>query len=164
MQVSNEGHVAVLAFPFGTHATPLLTLVRHISATAPNLKFSFLNTSKSNQKIFSKIKPDDNQNIKPHNVYDGIPKGHVFSGHPLEAVELFLRAMLESFKNGLEEAAADTGAKITCLLTDALFWFAGNMAADMGVPWVAFWTAAPCSVSVHMYTDVIRSTLKGRAI
>lgn len=161
MQVPNEGHVAVLAFPFGTHATPLLTLVRRLSASAPNLKFSFINTSKSNQKVFSKIKPNDYQNIKPFNVDDGVPEGHVFSGDPLEAVELFLRAMPENFKNGLEGAVAETGAKITCLLTDAFFWFGADMAAEMGVPWVAFWTAAPCSISVHMYTDVVRSTLKG---
>ncbi|KAG5563744.1 hypothetical protein RHGRI_000073 [Rhododendron griersonianum] len=162
MQVPNEGHVAALAFPFGTHATPLLTLVRRLSASAPNLKFSFINTSKSNQKVFSKIKPNDYQNIKPFNVDDGVPEGHVFSGDPLEAVELFLRAMPENFKNGLEGAVAETGAKITCLLTDAFFWFGADMGAEMGVPWVAFWTAAPCSISVHMYTDVVRNTLKGK--
>ncbi|KAH7859880.1 hypothetical protein Vadar_006646 [Vaccinium darrowii] len=161
MQVPNEGHVAVLAFPFGTHATPLLTLVRRLSATAPNLKFSFLNTPASNRKIFSKIKPDDYQNINPYDVDDGVPEGHVFSGHPLEAVELFLGLMPENFKNGLEEAVEKTGVQITCLLTDAFYWFAADMAAEMGVPWVAFWTASPCAISVHMYTDVILSTLKG---
>ncbi|KAF7119658.1 hypothetical protein RHSIM_Rhsim13G0202800 [Rhododendron simsii] len=72
---------------------------------------------------------------------------NVFSGNPWEAVELFLRAMPENFENGL---VTDTGAKITCLLTDTFFWFAANMAAEMGVPWVAFWTAAPCSLSAHM--------------
>ncbi|PSS26929.1 Anthocyanidin 3-O-glucosyltransferase [Actinidia chinensis var. chinensis] len=161
MQVPNEGHVAVLAFPFGTHAAPLLTLTRCLSSSAPNLRFSFLNSAKSNAKVFSKIKPDDYRNIKPCNVDNGIPEDHVFSGHPLEAVELFLRAMPRNFENELKEVVANTGTKITCLLTDSFFWFAADMAAEMGVPWVALWTASPCSVSVHMYTDVIRSTMKG---
>ncbi|KAL7224613.1 hypothetical protein ACSBR1_025974 [Camellia fascicularis] len=161
MQVTKQGHVAVLAFPFGTHAAPLLTLVGRLSAAAPNLKFSFLNTAKSNEKVFSKIKIAENGNIKAHNVYDGVPEGHVFSGHPLESVELFLKAMPETFKNGVKEAVKESGMKVTCLLSDAFFWFSGDMAAEMGVPWVALWTAAPCSISVHMYTDLIRSTLKG---
>ena len=81
MQIINGGHVAVLAFPFGTHATPLLNLVRRLAADLPNVRFSFLNTSISNAKIFSKYKVGEN--IKAYNVDDGIPEGHVFSGHPL---------------------------------------------------------------------------------
>ncbi|KAL6977763.1 Hexosyltransferase [Sarracenia purpurea var. burkii] len=161
MQGSNGGHVAVLAFPFGTHAAPLLTLVCRLASGAPNLRFSFLNTGKSNREIFSGIKADVYPNVKAFNVEDGIPEDHVFSGHPLEAVQLFLKAMPGNFEAGLKEAEAKTGMQITCLLTDAFFWFSGDVADEMGVPWVALWTAAPCSFSVHLHTDQIRSMLQG---
>ena len=159
---SNEAHVAVLAFPFGTHAAPLLSLVCRLAAGAPDVRFSFLNTAKSNDKVFSRIKVGDHANITPCNVNDGIPQGHVFSCNPLESVMLFIEAMRENFKDGVEEAVAKSGTKITCLLTDAFFWFAGDMAAEMGVPWVALWTAAPFSISVHLNTNVIRRTLIGQ--
>ncbi|GFY91473.1 UDP-glucosyl transferase 78D2 [Actinidia rufa] len=132
MQVPNEGHVAVLAFPFGTHAAPLLTLTRCLSSSAPNLRFSFLNSAKSNAKVFSKIKPDDYRNIKPCNVDNGIPEDHVFSGHPLEAVELFLRAMPRNFENGLKEVVANTGTKITCLFTGFVLLVCGRYGGRNG--------------------------------
>ncbi|GFY91475.1 UDP-glucosyl transferase 78D2 [Actinidia rufa] len=121
-----------LAFPFGTHAAPLLTLTRCLSSSAPNLRFSFLNSAKSNAKVFSKIKPDDYRNIKPCNVDNGIPEDHVFSGHPLEAVELFLRAMPRNFENGLKEVVANTGTKITCLFTGFVLLVCGRYGGRNG--------------------------------
>ncbi|CAK9142291.1 unnamed protein product [Ilex paraguariensis] len=157
------GHVAVFAFPFGTHAAPLLTLVQRLAAAAPNLRFSFFCSTQSNQKAFSRVKHEGFDNIKPYNVADGVPEGHVFSGHPLEAMEFFLNAMPKNFKSRLEDVVEETGLKVSCLLTDAFLWFSGDMAEEMGVPWVAFWTAGPCSISIHIYTDVIRNTIQSTA-
>ncbi|XP_059633134.1 flavonol 3-O-glucosyltransferase F3GT2-like [Cornus florida] len=158
MPLTGEGHIAVFAFPFGSHAASLLTLVHRLAAEAPNLRFSFLNTAMSNDKIFSTTQVNG-CNIKPCNVDDGLPEGYVFSGNPLEAVDHFLKAMPDNFKRGVEAVVADTGKKITCLLTDAFLWFAGVMAEQMGVPWVALWTAGPCSIAVHVYVDLIRTTI-----
>ncbi|KAA8522774.1 hypothetical protein F0562_009197 [Nyssa sinensis] len=152
-------HIAVLAFPFGTHAAPLFTLVRRLAAAAPDLRFSFFGTAKSNATIFSK--PEGGRSfddIKSYNVWDGLPEGYVFSGNMLELAEFFLKATPDNFNKGIAEAVADTGARISCLLTDAFLWFAGDLAKEMDIPWIPFWTAGVCSLSVHMYTDVIRST------
>ncbi|KAF8044400.1 hypothetical protein BT93_A2404 [Corymbia citriodora subsp. variegata] len=59
----------------------------------------------------------------------------------------------------MEEAVAKSGRRVSCLVTDAFFWFGSDMAAEMELPWVAFWTAGPASLSVHLYTDHIRQTL-----
>ncbi|KAF5749341.1 UDP-glucose: flavonoid 3-O-glucosyltransferase [Tripterygium wilfordii] len=155
---TDQPHVAVLAFPFATHAAPLLAVIRHLAAAAPNTSFSFFNTPKSNNSIFNKdmlMLP----NLKRYDVWDGVPKGYVFTGKHQEEIELFMEAAPESFGKGMEVAMAENGREVTCLVTDAFFWFAAEMAEQTGVAWVPFWTAGPTSLSAHIYTDFIRKTI-----
>ena len=83
----------------------------------------------------------------------------MFTGRRQEDIELFMKAAPENFRQGVEAAVAETGRKVSCLVTDAFFWFAAEMAEEMGVPWVPFWTAGPNSLSTHVYTDFIRNTI-----
>lgn len=93
-------------------------------------------------------------------MWDGVPEGYAFTGKPQERIELFMTAALESLRFNIETAVAETGRKVSCLLTDAFFWFGGEIAQDMGVPsWIQFWTAGPCSLSAHFYTDLIRQQI-----
>ncbi|KAL7193750.1 hypothetical protein ACSBR2_025384 [Camellia fascicularis] len=117
-------HIGVLAFPFGTHAAPLLTLVRRLAAAEPTLKFSFLSTAKSNRQTFSGAKANQFDNIKVYDVWDGVAEGDEFGGNVHVAAGLFMKATPENFKRGMEAAAAESGVKISCLLTDAFLWFA----------------------------------------
>ncbi|PON56816.1 UDP-glucuronosyl/UDP-glucosyltransferase [Parasponia andersonii] len=157
-------HVAVLAFPFGTHAGPLLSLVRNLSAVAPDARFSFLSTSWSNQTLFSGMKGEEINNVRPFDVDDGARDDHVPSRNPIEAVELFLKATPRNFERGLEEAEKEVGLKIGCIVSDAFFWFAGDMAGEKRIPWVALWTAAVRSLFVHVDTDEIRRNLEAQGI
>lgn len=88
-----------------------------------------------------------------------MPEGYVFTGKPQEDIELFLNAAQCNFTKGMEAAVAETGRKVTCLVTDAFLWFGADMAKKFQVPWIAFWTAGPVSLSTHVYTDLIRETL-----
>ncbi|XP_022135265.1 anthocyanidin 3-O-glucosyltransferase 2-like, partial [Momordica charantia] len=157
---ATTNHIAVLAFPFGTHAGPLLTLVRRLSEAAPHLRFSFLSTARSNASIFSGGSTRPNPNIRPYDVGDGLPEGYVFGGNQVEVVELFLNGAAERFKKGMEAAAAAAGEEIGCVMSDAFFWFAGDMAGAMKVPWVALWTSGPRPLFLHLETDLIRENLK----
>nr|POE94154.1 kaempferol 3-o-beta-d-galactosyltransferase [Quercus suber] len=116
-----------------------------------------LNTQKSNHSIFSTAKPDEIlPNIKAYNVADGVPAGHVLSPNPIEAVELFIKVSPQNFKRGLEVAVAETGKKISCLISDAFLTFALEIAEGLHVPWIPIWLPFPCSLSAHVYTDLIR--------
>lgn len=150
-------HVAVLAFPFSTHAAPLLAVIRRLATATPDTLYSFYSTAKSIASIFSAS--NNLPNVIGYDVGDGVPEGYVWVGKPQEDIELFLRAAPANFRKGMEEAVAKTGRRVTCLVTDAFFWFAADMAAKMELPWVAFWTAGPASLSVHLYTEHIRQTL-----
>ncbi|KAJ6759315.1 ANTHOCYANIDIN 3-O-GLUCOSYLTRANSFERASE [Salix koriyanagi] len=70
-------HIAVLAFPFATHAAPLFSLIRRLSTMAPKAKFTFFSTKESNNKVFSG--QGRLENIKPYNVNDGLPEDYMIS-------------------------------------------------------------------------------------
>ncbi|XP_065869907.1 anthocyanidin 3-O-glucosyltransferase 7-like [Euphorbia lathyris] len=152
-----SGHVVVFAFPFGTHVTPLFSIINRIASLSPDTHFSFFCTLKANNSVVAKY--SSQPNVKICDLSDGIPDGFVFSsGNNLQEIELFMEAAPLSFRDGIKAAVAETGKEITCLVTDAFFGFMAEMAEEMTVPWFACWTAAAISVSCHFYTDFIRDT------
>ncbi|KDP38229.1 hypothetical protein JCGZ_04872 [Jatropha curcas] len=149
-------HVAVLAFPFGCHPLALLNLVKKLAMAVPDIQFSFFNLANSNNYLFSASEANNlPSNLRPYSVGDGVPLNHVFSGHPIERLDLFIEATPENYKKGLELAVAEMG-QINCLITDAFLAFAGAMANDFNVPWIPVWIPVPHSLSVHIYTDTLR--------
>ncbi|KAL5787851.1 hypothetical protein ACOSP7_004800 [Xanthoceras sorbifolium] len=158
-QSSGQHHVAVLAFPFGSHGVTIFKLMHKLACASPNLQFSFLSTKKSNDSLFlaSKASADLPVNIRAYDLDDGVPMNRpVSTQHPLETVELFLRATPENYKKGLETAVAETGRNISCFITDAFLTFAGEMAQSINAAWIPVFVAMPYNVSAHFYTKQIR--------
>ncbi|XP_027368769.1 flavonoid 3-O-glucosyltransferase-like [Abrus precatorius] len=152
-------HVAVLAFPFGSHAGPLLNLVRRTAAEIPEVTFSFFSTKKSNASIFNGLNEEQLLNIKPYEVDDGIPEDFVITDPVIEPLNMFINVTPGNYKTAMDEVAAKTGKHITCLLTDAFYWFAADMAEEMHAKWVPLWTAGPHPLLAHASTDLIREKL-----
>ncbi|XVE71783.1 hypothetical protein DITRI_Ditri10aG0179400 [Diplodiscus trichospermus] len=147
-------HIAVLAFPFGTHSAPLLKLIRLLSDALPDAMFSFLSTEQSNASNFPK--DEKLEKVKPFNVRNGLPEGYSFKGNPHEPVIYFIKALPGNFRDGIDAVVGETGKPIDCLLTDAFYWFGADIADELNVPWVSLWTAGPRPIVVHADTDVIR--------
>ncbi|CAN0858982.1 Anthocyanidin 3-O-glucosyltransferase UFGT [Linum grandiflorum] len=153
---ADGAHVVVLSFPFGTHAAPLLAVVKRLAAMSPATHFSFFGTEQSNASAFKNhASGGGSPNLRAHKVWNGIPEGYELTGRPQEAIELFMKAAPGEFKKGIEAAVAESGRKVSCLVTDAFYWFA----SEMGIPWIAFWTAGPNSLSAHLHTDALREAL-----
>ncbi|XVE93593.1 hypothetical protein REPUB_Repub01dG0207900 [Reevesia pubescens] len=151
--LKEDYHVAVLAFPFGSHDLTILSLTCRLACAAPYVQFSFLSTAKSNDSMFSTFKLDVPNNIRAYNVEDGVPMNHVFSGNPLE---LFFKATPGNFIKGLEIAVLETGRKVSCLITDMFLTFAADLAKDMQASWIPLCVSVPHNLSAHVYTDLIR--------
>ncbi|KAM7252726.1 hypothetical protein ACFE04_008235 [Oxalis oulophora] len=158
MAETSTMHIGALAFPFGTHASPLLNLIRRMSQSYPDAKFSFFSTEQSNNKLLSGIE-EINNSIKHYNVSDGLPEGYVFKGNPEEPVEYFLRPAQVNFKQAMEEAEAETGRKLSCLISDSFLWFVSDMAEEMNIPWISLWVSGPCALYLHLATEYIREQM-----
>ncbi|KAL5562702.1 hypothetical protein UlMin_032449 [Ulmus minor] len=156
-------HVGVFPFPFASHPISMLSLARRLAHAAPNVQFSFFNTSNSNNSLFgfaSKSKAKLEHNIISYDVEDGVPLGHVLSGNPREPTELFLKAAPESFKRAMDMATSERGSNISCLISDALLSaFLKDLVDDLRVPWIVVWPASPCALSGFIYADLIRKEM-----
>ncbi|KAF5200543.1 Udp-glycosyltransferase 78d2 [Thalictrum thalictroides] len=159
----HQRHVAAIAFPFGSHADQMLNITRKFAVASPDVTFSFFSTAKSNQFLFGStcsVCPEFH-NIKVFDVDDGVPKNHVFSGHPIEEIELFIKAAPDNIKKAIEKAVSDTNKKISCVTNDAFLWMVGNIAEELGVPWIPVWAPGASSLSSHFYTNLIRESTTG---
>ncbi|GMI84555.1 UDP-glucosyl transferase 78D3 [Hibiscus trionum] len=141
-------HVAILTYPFGSHAPPLFAVTRGLASAAPNALFSFLFPGKCNSLATSQQVPS---NIKVYNVWDGAPEGN-----GMKDIESFMRVELAVFKKGVEVAVAETGRKLSCLVSDAFVRVGKEIAEENGVAWVTFFASGAASLSSHVYTDLIR--------
>ncbi|XP_065869509.1 anthocyanidin 3-O-glucosyltransferase 7-like [Euphorbia lathyris] len=151
---TNHKHVAALAFPFASHPKTLMDLLLKISNSAPHILFSFFNTKNSNDSLLSDLHLPSNINI--YNVEDGVPMGYRFTGAPHEQVNLFLNAAPEILTSRIETVVAETGMKISCIISDAFLTFSGEIADKFDASWIALWVAFPTSLSAHFYTEIIR--------
>ncbi|EEF42341.1 anthocyanidin 3-O-glucosyltransferase 7 [Ricinus communis] len=153
-----DHHIVVFAFPFGSHVAPLFSIIHKLAICSPTTHFSFFCIPVCNKSILSSYKHNMQQNIKIHDLWDGVPDGYKFIGKPQEDIELFMNAAPESFRKSIDTVVAETSKEINCLVSDAFFWFAAEMAEEMKVPWIAYWVGSPVSISAHYYTDLIRQT------
>ncbi|PPR98863.1 hypothetical protein GOBAR_AA21805 [Gossypium barbadense] len=144
--------IAVLAFPFGTHAVPLLNFVLQLSDACPHTMSSFLSTQQSNNSTF----PKTLDKIKSFNVWDGLPEGYTFRGNPHKPVDYFLKAVPGNFIKAIDVIVLETGKPIDCLITDAFYAFGADIADELNIPWVALWTASPRALFVHVDSNIIR--------
>lgn len=155
--------VLIFAFPFGSHPSCLLTLVRRLADEAPAVKFSFFNTSISNAAIFNDGRR--NHNVFPYSVGDGLPEGYVRKqGVPAEPAALFLKAAAGNFRMAVAAAAETAAVEVRGVVSDAFLWFSGEIAAEMKVPWVPVWVPGLRSLVVHLHTDLFRRKLADSGI
>ncbi|KAI6681893.1 hypothetical protein NL676_035774 [Syzygium grande] len=155
----SEKHVAVCAFPFGSHPWVLANLVGKLTAAAADVRFSFLSTAKSNGVVFPPPSRAASipSNLRVYDIGDGLLAGyHDAAGDPRDPADLFLRAASANFQAGVDIAERDAGRKVSLLLADGLITVvACKVAEKMHVPWVTFWFAVPHSLSMHVYADLI---------
>ncbi|URE46917.1 UDP-glucoronosyl and UDP-glucosyl transferase [Musa troglodytarum] len=154
-----QPHVAFVAFPFGTHAAPLFALARTVAAAAPEAALSFLSTARS---LASLPRAEGLGNIRLVPIADGTPEVSAAAPPASEQAKIgmFLAAMPGSLRAGMDDAVAGAGgAAVSCVVSDAFLWMAGEVAEAAGAPWVPLFTGGPASLSAHFHTDLLRDTI-----
>ncbi|XP_072979516.1 anthocyanidin 3-O-glucosyltransferase 7-like [Typha angustifolia] len=146
-------HVVLAAFPFGTHAAPLLALARRLAAAAPVTTFSFLSTESSLSSLRRTADIPSNLHLAT------MPADQAAAPGEGEMRAFIDAAAAGGVREGLKSVEAASSAPVTCLVTDAFLWMAAEVAAEVGVPWVPVWTAGPHSLSAHLNADLIRQTV-----
>nr|P16167.1 RecName: Full=Anthocyanidin 3-O-glucosyltransferase; AltName: Full=Bronze-1; AltName: Full=Bz-W22 allele; AltName: Full=Flavonol 3-O-glucosyltransferase; AltName: Full=UDP-glucose flavonoid 3-O-glucosyltransferase [Zea mays]ACA21853.1 UDPG-flavonoid 3-O-glucosyl transferase [Zea mays]CAA30760.1 UDPglucose flavonoid glycosyl transferase [Zea mays]CAA31857.1 unnamed protein product [Zea mays] len=163
-------HVAVVAFPFSSHAAVLLSIARALAAAAApsGATLSFLSTASSLAQLRKASSASAGHglpgNLRFVEVPDGAPAAEESVPVPRQ-MQLFMEAAeAGGVKAWLEAArAAAGGARVTCVVGDAFVWPAADAAASAGAPWVPVWTAASCALLAHIRTDALREDVGDQA-
>ncbi|CAD6337367.1 unnamed protein product [Miscanthus lutarioriparius] len=166
-------HVAVVAFPFSSHAAVLLSFARALAAAAApfGATLSFLSTASSLAQLRKASGSGGSAgqglpgNLRFVEVPDGAPAAPEGTVPVPRQMQLFMAAAeAGGVKAGLEAArAAAGGARVSCVVGDAFVWPAADAAAAAGAPWVPVWTAASCALLAHLRTDALREDVGDQA-
>ncbi|KAJ4761150.1 UDP-glucose: flavonoid 3-O-glucosyltransferase [Rhynchospora pubera] len=150
-----ESHVAVVAFPFSSHAGSLFSLARAMSSLAPSSHFSFLSTKHSLASLNSTLHLLSNISLVP--ILDGVTSPHVPSH--VEAIEMFLKSFKDSLRESLKAAELAQGCKVSCIVSDLFVWLTADVADEMAVKWVPVRTGAPLDLYARLHADFIREVV-----
>nr|P14726.1 RecName: Full=Anthocyanidin 3-O-glucosyltransferase; AltName: Full=Bronze-1; AltName: Full=Flavonol 3-O-glucosyltransferase; AltName: Full=UDP-glucose flavonoid 3-O-glucosyltransferase [Hordeum vulgare]CAA33729.1 UDPglucose flavonol 3,0 glucosyl transferase [Hordeum vulgare subsp. vulgare] len=156
-------HIAVVAFPFSSHAAVLFSFARALAAAAPaGTSLSFLTTADNAAQLRKAGALPGN--LRFVEVPDGVPPGETSCLSPPRRMDLFMAAAeAGGVRVGLEAACASAGgARVSCVVGDAFVWTA-DAASAAGAPWVAVWTAASCALLAHLRTDALRRDVGDQA-
>ncbi|WCJ39230.1 Anthocyanidin 3-O-glucosyltransferase [Euphorbia peplus] len=159
MSISRK-HVAVLAFPFGSHPRSMFTLLLTMATSAPDITFSFFNTQQSNHSLLqSASRLNFPSNIKTYNIEDGVPLGYHYSDHQHEPIDLFLKAAGEILTRRIQNVSDETGIKFTCIVTDSFFsQFVAEIVEEKmnNIPWIPVWVSLPCFLAAISQIQIFR--------
>ncbi|XP_078150265.1 anthocyanidin 3-O-glucosyltransferase 7-like [Carex rostrata] len=150
--MTTQSHVAIVAFPFSSHAGSLFSLARAMAAVAPSSHFSFLSTKRS-LSSFNTHQLLPNISLVP--ISDGITPPHVTSTH-FEAIELFLKSFKKSLRDSLKAAELAQGCQVRCIVSDLFVWLAADVADEMAVKWVPVRTGSPLDLYARLNADLIK--------
>ncbi|CAL5046511.1 unnamed protein product [Urochloa decumbens] len=161
-------HVAVVAFPFSSHAAVMLAFARALAAAAAahaGATISFLSTASSIAHLRKAAAVQLPANLRFVEITDGASASAADAVPVPRQMELFMAAAeAGGVKAGLLAArAASGGARVSCVVGDAFVWPAAEAAAAAGVPWVPVWTAASCALLAHLRTDALRADVGDQA-
>ncbi|BAF18948.1 anthocyanidin 3-O-glucosyltransferase [Oryza sativa Japonica Group] len=158
-------HVAVVTFPFSSHAAVLLSFARALAAASPASTFSFLSTAASFAHLRKTAAAGDllPGNMRFVEVADGAPPP---DAPPPRRMAVFMEAAEAGgvVEAGLEAArAAAGGVAVSCVVGDAFVWMAADAAAKVGARWVPVWTGASSALVAHLRTDALRDDVGDEA-
>ncbi|XP_040381772.1 anthocyanidin 3-O-glucosyltransferase-like [Oryza brachyantha] len=155
---SQHLHVAVVAFPFSSHAPKLLAVARALATAAPSVTISFLSTADSLARLPATAAVVPGNNLRFVEMPSGGGGEDDGEGTPAwRRMEMFVEAAEGGgLKRALEMAGDEAGgARVSCVVGDAFM----SMAAEAGVPWVAVWTGGPCALLAHLVGDALREDI-----
>ncbi|KAF3791136.1 Baicalein 7-O-glucuronosyltransferase [Nymphaea thermarum] len=154
-------HVALVAFPFTSHGTPMLILAQKLAGMAEDVRFSFFTTPASMASMSEQIAACEGiANLSFHAVPDGLPEGFAFSRQrPEEPVQLFMRSAPDGLRRAL--AAVPT---VSCLISDCFLPFTKDLADELVKPEIDGDVVVDCIPGLPFLTleDLPEGVVSGR--
>ncbi|XP_024543543.1 anthocyanidin 3-O-glucosyltransferase 7 [Selaginella moellendorffii] len=148
MEEQHLDHIHILAVPFFLkgHEIPLLHLCRHLhSLTGGRIAVTILQLPQNKSPLSGGATPSQREKGLEFVRYEDLPLEP-----PAErSLQLFLDFFPKFKALGGAVSALWRHRRVTCVITDVLVGWGGEVARDLGVPWVAFWTSTMTELAVY---------------
>ncbi|XP_057778055.1 7-deoxyloganetic acid glucosyl transferase-like [Salvia miltiorrhiza] len=146
---NRDPHVVILPFPAQGHIKPMLMLAELLSQAG--LAISFVNTEHSHRRLldgaaFRRRCPGINFLTIP----DGLPPDHPRSGPGI--VDLLLSTSTACEPN-FKDLIASMSHAPACIISDGIMSFAVDVAAELGIPAIAFRTYSATATWTYFHLE-----------
>ncbi|MQM19638.1 hypothetical protein Taro_052647 [Colocasia esculenta] len=147
-------HVLAFASPLQGHLSPMLKLAEALAIKG--LLVTFLTT----EHVYHRLGGADaplccRDGLRLRSVPDGLPADHPrLAGHLGEVMRSLRDTSREKYREllvSLGKGEPDGLPPVTCTIVDAFLPFAAEVAAELGIPVMAFRTSGPCSFWAYFF-------------
>lgn len=137
-------HVLIFPLPCQGHVNSMLKLAELLSLAGINI--TFLNSEHNHELLARYTNIEDRFTKYPgfqfQTIADGLPVDHPRSGG--QFMELF-EAMKLVTKPVFKKILLETKPPVNCIIGDGILGFVGDVAIEVGVPFIYFRTVSACS-------------------
>lgn len=149
MELHNNHQVVVIPFPEQGHINPMLQLSEELAFSGTMV--TFVNTEQNHKRMMknkdseTKVFEDLLQFVA---ISDGLPPSSSLpiTYHLLQSLQNqgpALQSLIQDLQN--------TGPPVSCLISDAFMPWTQDVALQLRIPWVVFWTASATRLCVNSF-------------
>lgn len=144
----DQPHVVILPFPAQGHIKPMLMLAELLSRAG--FTITFVNTEQSHRRLDGAAFRRRWPGINFHSIPDGLPPDHPRSGPSI--VDLLISTST-ACKPIFKELIASMSRAPACIISDGIMSFAVDVAAELGIPAIAFRTYSATSTWTYFHLE-----------
>ncbi|KAJ3683782.1 hypothetical protein LUZ60_014009 [Juncus effusus] len=149
-------HAVCLPYPAQGHVTPMLTVAKLLHSSG--FRITFVNTEYNHRRLLRSLGPNSLAGL-PDFQFKTIPDGLPFSDEDMtQDVPSLCEAIMDNkslpyFRDLLSEL--NESNKVSCVFSDFTMSFALDVAKEIGVPCVLFWTASACGLMGYLQYKIL---------
>nr|QAV53749.1 UGT85AD1 [Fagopyrum tataricum] len=144
-------HAVFIPYPAQGHVTPMLKLAKLLNA-AHNFHVSFVHTLHNHHRILRSHGPSGVSGIPSfrfHFISDGLPPAE--NPNATQDIPTLCNSVNQTGANAFRDLlsnlnSAGDAPPVSCVVADAAMAFAVDVAEELGLPVVRFWTASACGL------------------
>ncbi|KAK9085739.1 hypothetical protein Sjap_026150 [Stephania japonica] len=157
-------HVVCIPYPAQGHITPMLMLAKLLHYKGFHI--TFVNTEFNHQRLLNSRGSDALKGFPDFcfkTIPDGLPPSDLNATQDIPALcESIPKNCLSPLKNlllRLNESAESVGTPlVTCIISDGVMGFTQDVAQELGIPEIMFWTTSACGFMAYLQYKNLRES------
>ncbi|KAK7385318.1 hypothetical protein VNO78_31034 [Psophocarpus tetragonolobus] len=162
LNTMNKPHAVCIPFPAQGHINPMLKLAKLLHLKGFHI--TFVNTEYNHKRLLKARGPDSLKGLSSfrfQTIPDGLPESDLDATQDIPSLcDSTRRTCLPHFRNLLTKINNSDAPPISCIVSDGVMSFTLDVAEELGVPEVLFWTTSACGFMCYLqYEQLIEEGL-----